>query len=1061
MTIGTQTRTNPFPGLRPFEAEEDHLFFGREGQTDELLRRLRSRRFLAVVGTSGSGKSSLVRAGLLPALYSGFMAGVGSNWRVALLRPGNAPIANLAEALNHTDVFGSDGEDQRLQTIITETVLRRGALGLVEAVQQSRLPDDENLLVVVDQFEELFRFKQQSSSEDAGDEAAAFVKLLLEATQQTALPIYVVLTMRSDFLGECAQFRDLPETMNDSQYLIPRMTRDQQRQAIEAPVAVGGATITPRLVSRLLNDVGDNPDQLPILQHALMRTWDYWTAHHEGNEPIDVPDYETIGGMERALSQHGDELYDGLPDDQARQRATWLFQCLTEKGADGRGIRRPTRLRDAGAIADASDADIIAIVEAFRTRSGTFLTPPLPTPLQADSMLDISHESLMRVWQRLDGWVEAESQSAQIYRRLADTAVLYQQQRAGLLRDPELTIALTWRQEQQPNAAWAERYAPNFDQTMQFLDASVTARDEEAAEKEANRKRELKRLRLFLAGLGLLSLLAVGAAVFAFQKQQEADNEKTNADVNFQSVTAQNLLASNLELESLIAAIKTGQQVQQLEKGKMLKPDTRMRAIATLRQVVYGVQEHDRLEGHSSSVLSVSFSPDGKTLATGSDDNTVKLWDVQAGRELQTLKGHSSSVYSVSFSPDGKTLATGSVDNTVKLWDVQAGREVQTLKGHSSSVWSVSFSPDGKTLATGSADNTVKLWDVQAGRELQTLKGHSSSVWSVSFSPDGKTLATGSADNTVKLWDVQAGRELQTLKGHSSSVWSVSFSPDGKTLATGSADNTVKLWDVQAGRELQTLKGHSSSVLSVSFSPDGKTLATGSDDNTVKLWNLNLDDLMARGCSWLDAYLSSHPEELATLPVCQTTANLITASQAWVKTAEQQASLGNVDKAMTMLRTALKWNPKLGVQLDAKEQQFKALALLAQGNEFVGKRDIKAAMDSYTQAQTLDPRSIDSVSAQNWNSLCWFGSLQGNAKAVLSACETAVKLAPKNIEFRDSRGLARALSGNTQGAIEDFQAFIAGTENQERKQQRQRWIDALRAGKNPFTPTELKSLEGQ
>ncbi len=851
MTIGTQTRTNPFPGLRPFEAEEDHLFFGREGQTDELLRRLRSRRFLAVVGTSGSGKSSLVRAGLLPALYSGFMAGVGSNWRVALLRPGNAPIANLAEALNHTDVFGSDGEDQRLQTIITETVLRRGALGLVEAVQQSRLPDDENLLVVVDQFEELFRFKQQSSSEDAGDEAAAFVKLLLEATQQTALPIYVVLTMRSDFLGECAQFRDLPETMNDSQYLIPRMTRDQQRQAIEAPVAVGGATITPRLVSRLLNDVGDNPDQLPILQHALMRTWDYWTAHHEGNEPIDVPDYETIGGMERALSQHGDELYDGLPDDQARQRATWLFQCLTEKGADGRGIRRPTRLRDAGAIADASDADIIAIVEAFRTRSGTFLTPPLPTPLQADSMLDISHESLMRVWQRLDGWVEAESQSAQIYRRLADTAVLYQQQRAGLLRDPELTIALTWRQEQQPNAAWAERYAPNFDQTMQFLDASVTARDEEAAEKEANRKRELKRLRLFLAGLGLLSLLAVGAAVFAFQKQQEADNEKTNADVNFQSVTAQNLLASNLELESLIAAIKTGQQVQQLEKGKMLKPDTRMRAIATLRQVVYGVQEHDRLEGHSSSVLSVSFSPDGKTLATGSDDNTVKLW------------------------------------------------------------------------------------------------------------------------------------------------------------------------------------------------------------------NLNLDDLMARGCSWLDAYLSSHPEELATLPVCQTTANLITASQAWVKTAEQQASLGNVDKAMTMLRTALKWNPKLGVQLDAKEQQFKALALLAQGNEFVGKRDIKAAMDSYTQAQTLDPRSIDSVSAQNWNSLCWFGSLQGNAKAVLSACETAVKLAPKNIEFRDSRGLARALSGNTQGAIEDFQAFIAGTENQERKQQRQRWIDALRAGKNPFTPTELKSLEGQ
>jgi energy-coupling factor transporter ATP-binding protein EcfA2 len=269
MMASPQTRTNPFPGLRPFEADEDHLFFGREGQTDELLRRLRSHRFLAVVGTSGSGKSSLVRAGLLPALYSGFMAGVGSSWRVALLRPGNAPIANLAVALNHPDVLGLVGEEARLQTIITETIitetiLRRGGLGLVEAVQQARLPADENLLVVVDQFEELFRFKKDAHQTDSGDEAAAFVKLLLEAAQQLVQPIYVVLTMRSDFLGDCAQFRDLPEAMNDSQYLTPRLTRDQLQQAIAAPVAVGGATIAPRLVSRLLNDVGDNPDQLPF-----------------------------------------------------------------------------------------------------------------------------------------------------------------------------------------------------------------------------------------------------------------------------------------------------------------------------------------------------------------------------------------------------------------------------------------------------------------------------------------------------------------------------------------------------------------------------------------------------------------------------------------------------------------------------------------------------------------------------------------------------------------------------------------------------------------------------
>lgn len=443
--VKTQTLlNNPFPGLRPFKADEYDLFFGRAGQTDELLRRLRRTRFLAVVGTSGSGKSSLVRAGLLPALYSGFMTKAGSSWQVAMLRPGNDPIANLARALNQPNVFGSDAEDAPIQTIFTETVLQRGALGLVEVVQQAKMPSDENLLIVVDQFEELFRFKRDPTKENSGDEAAAFVKLLLEATQQPELPIYVVLTMRSDYLGDCTQFRDLPEAMNDSQYLIPRMTRDQLRMAIEGPVAVGRAKITPRLVNRLLNDVGDNPDQLPILQHALMRTWNYWMVNHEAGEPIDLRYYQAIGGMDRALSQHADELYQQLPDTH-KKIAEKLFKCLTEKDLDSPGIRRSTGLKEICAVTEAEEAEVIAIVEQFRAPSRSFLMPPVGVRLDGDSVLDISHESLMRVWERLNDWVEEEAQSAQIYRRLAETAALYQQGKARLSGDPELSIALDWR----------------------------------------------------------------------------------------------------------------------------------------------------------------------------------------------------------------------------------------------------------------------------------------------------------------------------------------------------------------------------------------------------------------------------------------------------------------------------------------------------------------------------------------------------------------------------------------------------------------------------------------
>jgi hypothetical protein len=244
------------------------------------------------------------------------------------------------------------------------------------------------------------------------------------------------------------------------------------------------------------------------------------------------------------------------------------------------------------------------------------------------------------------------------------------------------------------------------------------------------------------------------------------------------------------------------------------------------------------LRGHTSWVTSVAFSPDGRLLASGSDDQTLKLWDVETRQEVRTLRGHTDPVWSVAFSPDGRLLASGSGDNTVKLWDVETGQEVRTLSGHTDPVWSVAFSPDGRLLASGSGDNTVKLWDVETGQEVRTLRGHTFLVVSVAFSLDGRLLASGSLDNTVKLWDVETGQEVHTLRGHTDSVWSVAFSPDGRLLASGSDDQTVKLWDVETGQEVRTLRGHTSWVTSVAFSPDGRLLASGSDDQTVKLWDV-------------------------------------------------------------------------------------------------------------------------------------------------------------------------------------------------------------------------------
>ena len=538
-------RSNPFPGLRPFnpyypEEQEQHLFFGREGQSTEILKRLREKRFLAVVGTSGSGKSSLIRAGLLPDLDGGFLAG-GADWRMAIFRPIGDPLGNLARALNKPHVLQTEtpaeGEEAK-SDILLEVSLRRSGRGLVEATRLARLREDQNLLVVVDQFEELFRFANAATTTSQADDAAAFVKLLLEAAQQTDIPIYVVITMRSDFIGDCSRFQELPEAVTAGMYLVPRMTREQRREAIQGPVGVEGGTIAPRLVNRLLNEAGDNPDQLPVLQHALMRTWEHWAGRTRGRKdfattPIDLEDYEAIGGLENALSNHADEAYNGLPSDRHREIAQRMFQCLTEKGADNREVRRPSSVRQIATVAHASQEETIAVIEEFRKPGRSFLNTPERGELRAQSLIDISHESLIRQWKHLKDWVNEEAESARTYRRLADAAERLDRGEAEVSRGLELQNFLAWRERTQPTAEWAERYAPNFARVMAYLDLSRDVRDAEEAEKEhqrrereaekdRRRREQLRQARKNLAVVSVLAVLALLAGAYGWVKEDVA-----------------------------------------------------------------------------------------------------------------------------------------------------------------------------------------------------------------------------------------------------------------------------------------------------------------------------------------------------------------------------------------------------------------------------------------------------------------------------------------------------------------------------------------------------------
>ncbi|MEG4107515.1 WD40 domain-containing protein [Microcoleus sp. S13_C5] len=391
------------------------------------------------------------------------------------------------------------------------------------------------------------------------------------------------------------------------------------------------------------------------------------------------------------------------------------------------------------------------------------------------------------------------------------------QDESRLLRGQALHDAQNWA---------ADKSLSDLD--YQFLNASREVQQREV-ERELEAQRQANKI------LTQANQTLIKAEQLATYKVTQAQNL---ANVIQETAFSNESFRSGQIFPALLEALKAGQAFKQLDSSAETTKHIRGRMIAALQQAVSAVKERNYLEGHSNSVRSVAFSPDGKTFASASSDHTLKLWNLESQKPIAILRGHSNSVYSVAFSPDGKTLASASTDNTLKMWNLESQKPIATLRGHSNSVLSVAFSPDGKTLASASRDNTIKLWNLESQKPIATLTGHSNSVLSVAFSPDGKTLASASFDNTIKLWHLESQKPVATLTGHSNEVLSVAFSPDGKTLASASFDNTLKLWHLESQTEVTTLTGHSDQVYSVAFSPDGKTLASASDDHTIKLWHL-------------------------------------------------------------------------------------------------------------------------------------------------------------------------------------------------------------------------------
>jgi len=858
-TDSIQPRFNPFPGLRPFTIQESHLFFGREGQSADVLKNLSENKFVAVIGASGSGKSSLMYCGLVPVLHGGFVAKAGAKWKIMAMRPGNGPIQNLAEALAKNAVQPAELAGKTKETApIIESILKNSSYGLCNAVQYLERPKNENILLLVDQFEELFRFKKKGRSLSSVNEALNFINLLVEAVQQNDVPIYVVLTMRSDFIGECAQYQSLTKLINKSHYLIPQMTRDNLQKAIEGPVAVGGGVIAARLLHQLLNDVGDNPDQLPILQHALMRTWNYWEKHRKAGEPMDLAHYNAIGRMHKALSEHANEAFDEL-DMRGRGICEHLFKCLTERGADNRGIRRPSSIHEIAGIASASESEIIAVADVFRKSGRSFIAPSIDVELKADTVIDISHESLMRIWDKLIVWVEEEASAVQMYRRLSDSANRYSNGEAGLWRPPDLHLATSWKTKQKPTLQWAMRYNPAFEQALVFLNASEEAYVAEEQNKVRLQKRALRRSRTVALLLGFAAIVSLGVMVFAIDRMGAAQKAQQDALMSEMRALSEKDKADSLRVVALAETEKaSAEELRARENAK----EALLQKEEALRQKQFA--EEQRLialkksnEANMQKRLAEQNSREAiaqKAVAENAKEQAFRLRMLSVARSMAVkslqIEGDTDQKSAIAYSSFVFNDEYGGTDHDNDIYNalyyalkLKKGTDFSVLSGHDDAVRSLLFYPNSNIIYSAGSDGRVLLWG--ADRKPNTIFKTTVAYKQITINATGDLLACSKTDGTIEVAQLNTERpDSFVLKGHKGIVQKIEFVGNGAYVVSAGMDSTLRIWDVY-GKKSQIIKTYAEPIRSLDISPDKKNVVAGLQSGTVVVGSLSSFDLNA------------------------------------------------------------------------------------------------------------------------------------------------------------------------------------------------------------------------
>ena len=861
-----KTHINPFPGIRSFETEENHLFFGRESQIGNIVSVLTVTHFLALIGSSGSGKSSLIRAGVIPAILKGEI-NKQTNWDITVFKPADNPINSFAA--EYTETFNRKASAQGkalISSIQVEKALRNDPQPILNA---HRDLGSDPWLIVIDQFEEIFRYQKKVNSETEKNEAVIFINLFLDLISKKDLvaPIYVILTMRSDFLDQCTEIPGLTEAINKGHFLIPRMTPQSLQDAIVKPIREFGDEISNELVDRLITDLGDKPDQLPVMQHALMRAYDYWQINKVGNQPLEMQHYEAIGTITSALSLHAEEIFNDLKKEEYKNDTERLFKALTDLGIDKRSTRRPTSFADILKITNSTENDLIEIIDQFRAPGRAFLMPPHHVAIQPETVIDISHESLMRVWGRLKDWVDEETKSAELYLRLSKSAELYQQGKTGLWTNPELEIAVKWKQKNKPNASWAERYDPGFERAIDFLDYSKKESDFEIKKKENSQKRELSRARRIVIILSVASIISILFLIISL-------DSKLKADASSKVVLEKGV---ELEKESKKAEIQRKEAVAQKRIAEQQQKIAEQQKLITEEQRQYAIAQQDsaiksEIAAKSAKVLADSAAQrakrseivarTAKILADTSARKAVKSADqaVKSEKNTQRLRllaiARSMAIQSQRVANIDPELAALLVGHAYNFNLANGGRKDDpdifnalsniadkkpVFLGHHDIVRGVALSNDGKLIYSGSDDGRLLVWSSGNSHDkplsLNTNGLAKKGIRCIAV--QNNSVLAGTANGVVLFWaKAENGVLPQIIPAHNGMINKVNFISEHRMVIVGS-DGFFEIWNLNDLTKSVFFAQMGAAVKDIAVSGDGTKLACVDQNGVVKIFRVS------------------------------------------------------------------------------------------------------------------------------------------------------------------------------------------------------------------------------